>query len=81
MTTSAPRLVEAFYERIWNEGDLDAARELLTAEFLFRGSLGTELRGIQALASYVRSVREPLADYRCDILECVSEGGLAFANT
>jgi predicted ester cyclase len=79
LTTSAPRLVEEFYQRIWNDGDLDAARELLTADFAFRGSLGIELRGIPAFASYVRAVREPLADYRCDILECVSEGNKAFA--
>jgi predicted ester cyclase len=74
-----PKLVEAFYERVWNNGDLGAADELLTNDFAFRGSLGAELRGIPAFISYVRSVRESLADYRCEILECVSEGDRAFA--
>ena len=72
-------LVEAFYERIWRNGDLGAATELLTSNFAFRGSLGAELRGVQAFTGYVRSVREPLEDYRCDILECVSEENRAFA--
>lgn len=79
MTTRAPKLVEAFYERIWNNGDLEAASELLTSDFTFRGSLGAEFCGVPAFAGYVRSVREPLEGYRCDILECVSEGNRAFA--
>ena len=76
---SAPRLVEAFYERIWNAGDSGAIAELLTEDFLFRGSLGSEMRGREAFRAYVTSVREALANYRCEILECVAEGQSAFA--
>lgn len=76
---STPNLVEAFYQRIWNAGDLGAASDLLTGDFSFRGSLGAELWGRDAFSGYVRSVREALAEYRCDILECVSEGDQAFA--
>ncbi len=76
---STPNLVEAFYQRIWNTGDLAAASYLLTADFSFRGSLGAELRGQASFTEYVRSVRTALADYRCEILECVAEGDQAFA--
>lgn len=76
---STPNLVEAFYQRIWNVGDLQAASELLTTDFSFRGSLGTELRGQDAFKSYVRSIRSALAEYRCEILECVTERDRAFA--
>ena len=76
---STPRLVEAFYSRIWNEGDLAASLELLSKEFLFRGSLGAESRGADAFGEYVKSVRSALADYRCEILDCVMEGSKAFA--
>jgi len=76
---STPNLVTAFYQRIWNDGDLGAARQLLTSEFTFRGSLGVDLRGHKAFEEYVRSIRSALADYRCDVLECVSEGDRAFA--
>jgi predicted ester cyclase len=76
---STPRLVEEFYTRIWNGGDLDGVTEILDAEFTFRGSLGTELTGHDAFKSYVRSVRESLSDYHCEILACVSEGDRAFA--
>jgi len=77
MTT--PNLVTAFYERIWNSGDLGAVSELLIEDFSFRGSLGAELRGREAFKNYVSSVRGALANYRCEILTCVSEGEQAFA--
>jgi steroid delta-isomerase-like uncharacterized protein len=76
---STPKLVEQFYLRIWNAGDLDAVSELLVEDFSFRGSLGDELRGRDAFKAYVRSVRGALTDYRCEILTCVAEGDQAFA--
>ena len=76
---STPRLVEDFYEGIWNDGNLDAAAELLTPEFSLRGSLGNEMRGREAFQNYVRTVRAALADYQCEILSCVAEGNQAFA--
>ena len=75
----APKLVEAFYERIWNAGDLDAVSDLLIKDFSFRGSLGTELRGREVFKDYVRSVGSALANYRCEVLECVAEEKRAFA--
>jgi hypothetical protein len=42
---STPRLVEDFYSRIWNQGDLASTSELLSKQFCFRGSLGVELHG------------------------------------
>ena len=77
MTT--PAQVESFYGRIWNRGDLEAASDLLTDAFTFRGSLGAELQGRSEFLTYVRSVRSALADYHCEILACVAEGDRAFA--
>jgi steroid delta-isomerase-like uncharacterized protein len=71
--------VAAFYERIWNAGDLGAASDLLTPDFSFRGSLGSEMQGRDAFLDYVRSIRGALADYRCDLSDCVAEGDQAFA--
>jgi predicted ester cyclase len=76
-TSSA--FVREFYERIWNAGDLQAADELLAGEFAFRGSLGPEMRGRRAFCEYVSSVRSALDSYRCDILDCVTEGHKCFA--
>ena len=76
---SIPALVEEFYERIWNRGDLAGASDLLANDFWFRGSLGTEMLGHDAFKDDVRSVRGALTDYRCEILACVAEGNQAFA--
>lgn len=53
--------------------------DLLAEDFSFRGSLGSELRGREAFKDYVRSVRNALANYQCEILECVTEDKQAFA--
>jgi steroid delta-isomerase-like uncharacterized protein len=71
-------LVQQFYDRIWNAGDENVAA-LLTPEFSFRGSLGTTTRGHAEFLDYVRSVRCALANYHCEILDCVTEFPLAFA--
>ncbi len=76
---SVPRLVERFYESIWNAGDLEAIAGLLAEDFSFRGSLGVERRGREAFKDYVCAIRNALGDYRCAILECVTEGSQAFA--
>jgi predicted ester cyclase len=76
---STPKLVEEFYTRIWNRGELDDLSDLLASEFTFRGSLGVELSGHDPFKDYVRSVRGSLSDYHCEILTCVSEGDRAFA--
>lgn len=77
MTT--PALVSDFYDKIWNAGERSALGELLAEDFIFRGSLGDEMQGRDRFWGYVCGVRSALQDYRCDILECVSEGSRAFA--
>lgn len=79
LTVSTPPLVASCYQRLWNAGDEGAVPELLSAEFSFRGARGAELKGHAAFGEYVCRVRTALAHYRCEILECVSEGQQAFA--
>lgn len=72
-------LVEQFYDRIWNRGDMTAAHELLTGNATFRGSLGTVTQGVTGFLQYVEGVRGALDDYRCVILSAVTEGDACFA--
>ena len=71
-------LVQEFYDRIWNAGDENVAA-LLAPDFSFRGSLGTTTFGHAEFLSYVRSVRRDLANYHCQVLDCVTEFPMAFA--
>lgn len=76
---STPPLVTDFYERVWEARDTDAAARILAEDFAFRGSLGPELRGRAAFADYVSAVHGALADYHCEILDCVTEKDQAVA--
>jgi len=72
--TAANRtLVQRFYGEIWDRWDKDVAYEILTEDFLFRGSLGADRRGIDGFLDYVDRVRTALGDYRSDIGEMVEE--------
>jgi predicted ester cyclase len=79
MLKSSLDLVREFYERVWNAGDLNAAEQLLASDFAFRGSLGPEMRGRAPFCEYVKAVRSALDSYRCDILDCVTEGDKCFS--
>jgi steroid delta-isomerase-like uncharacterized protein len=76
---STPVLVKAFYERIWNAGDLRAVSQLLAEGFTFRGSLGVETHGRNGFQDYVCSIRGALSSYHCEVVECVAERNRAFA--
>lgn len=61
------RLIERFYYEVWNKGDEAVAREILDADFRFRGSLGPEHIGPDGFIDYLLSIRAALADYKCFI--------------
>jgi len=46
-------LLRTFYQRIWNDGNLDAEAELLTPDFSFRGSLGLPNAGTGKLVQWL----------------------------
>ncbi len=69
----AENLVQRFYHELWNQADEAVAREILCPDFRFRGSLGPEKIGVDGFLSYMREVHAALADYRCDILDLVSQ--------
>lgn len=66
-------LIERFYHEVWNRADEAVAREILAANFRFRGSLGPERRGVDGFIAYMRQIHEALAGYTCTILEIVEE--------
>jgi steroid delta-isomerase-like uncharacterized protein len=66
------RLVERFYDELWNRADERVAAEILDPDFRFRGSLGAERAGRDAFLDYARAVHAALADYRCIIDDLVA---------
>ncbi len=48
------RLVETFYFDVWNRGDEEAARRILSSDLEFRGSTGPTKRGVDQFLGYDR---------------------------
>jgi len=72
MAATPKQLVERFYHEVWNRADEDVAREILAADFRFRGSLGPEKRGPAGFIEYMRSVHAALGEYVCIIEDLVA---------
>ena len=79
MAVTAAALVERFYDVVWNKADEKAAREILDPDFIFRASLGPELRGPEGFIVYLRSVHAALGNFICTVEELIAAGDRAAA--
>ena len=79
MDVSVKKLIECFYNQLWNNQNEDLASEILSVDFCFRGSLGFEKHGQQGFVEYMRSIHAALADYHCAIEELIIESNHAAA--
>lgn len=73
------RLIERFYSDMWNEFDVSVLSEIAAETILFRGSLGDETVGRDALESYVRTVQSAFPDFSNEVVELVADGSRGFA--
>jgi steroid delta-isomerase-like uncharacterized protein len=78
MELASHRLVERFYDEVWNKADERVAREILHARFRFRASLGPERQGPEGFIGYMRQVHAALGDYEC-IIEDLIESDIRVA--
>ena len=65
-------LVESFYKDVWNTRNLRVARDIISIDFKFRGSLGPEKEGIDGFLEYVEDVHTALGDYTCTIKDLIT---------
>jgi len=79
VTVTATALVERFYDVVWNKADERAAREILDPNFVFRASLGPELRGPDGFIAYLRSVHAALQNFTCTIEDLIATDDRAAA--
>ena len=73
------RLVESFYDQLWNRVDLAIASEILHPDVSFRGSVGLAAVGRSEVCDYVTMVTTALSDYRCDVEALIDQGQSAAA--
>jgi steroid delta-isomerase-like uncharacterized protein len=73
------KLLQRYYEKMWNAWNFDLADELLTDDFRFRGSFGVEIRGVDAFKEYMRLVQSAFPDFHNRIEHTVSTPGQVVA--
>jgi steroid delta-isomerase-like uncharacterized protein len=57
-------LLSRYYHEMWNQWNFQLAEELLAPDFVFRGSLGREVRGREAFKDYMQLVRSAFSDFQ-----------------
>jgi hypothetical protein len=74
-------LLQEWYRRVWNEGDLDAIEELFAADGLAHGIDGPPLRGPAAFREFCVAFRASFAALSVRLVHEVTERGLTAAWT
>ena len=77
--SAVEHLVRRFYEDLWNRWDDEAVDDLLSEDFAFRGSLGTETTGRDEWRSYRDAIREGSPDFHNEVVTLVAQADEAAA--
>jgi steroid delta-isomerase-like uncharacterized protein len=67
-------LVRRYYSEVWNEWSTATLEELISADIVFRGSIGTAVNGIAEFQRYVYRIRAAFPDFHNHIEELIAEG-------
>lgn len=66
-------LVCRYYSELWNAWSAGALDELISPDIVFRGSIGTAVRGIEEFRQYVSRIRAAFPDFHNHIEEIIGE--------
>ncbi|MQA27897.1 MAG: hypothetical protein GEU94_21125 [Micromonosporaceae bacterium] len=72
-------LVRQFYQRAWNLWDDGVVDDVMAPDFVFRGSLGDEVRGRSGWRAYRDQIRAAVPDFHNEIVDLVTSPGRAAA--
>jgi steroid delta-isomerase-like uncharacterized protein len=68
------RLIERYYNELWNQWNFGLAEELLSPQVKFHGSVGIRVEGIPGFHDYMRLIRAAFPDFHNTIEELIAEG-------
>jgi steroid delta-isomerase-like uncharacterized protein len=77
MGTTSDTIVHEWFERVWNQGEVAAIDELLSADAVVHGLVdasGAEMRGPDGFKPLHMAFRSAFPDMRIDVEDCVVEG-------
>ncbi len=73
------RLIEIWYNEMWNNWNKDVMSQILDEKITFRGSLGNEKLGFEGLSEYIDFIRNSFPDFHNEIEFVITEGTKFFA--
>lgn len=79
MPTGIAALIHLFYAVLWNQWDDSLVDEVLTDDFAFRGSLGTETSGRDGWRAYRDTIRAGSPDFHNELVDLIAYGDRAAA--
>lgn len=74
-------VVRLFFDELWNPWNFAKADELLAPDIVFKGTLGSELRGRDAFRTYMRKVQSAFPDFHNAIVQITAEDDRVVART
>jgi len=77
--TDGRQIIGRYYSELWNQWSAAALEELISPDIIFRGSIGTVVRGIDEFRAYVNRIRSAFPDFHNRIEELVAEGASVVA--
>jgi predicted ester cyclase len=72
-------LVRRFWRQVFDQRNLPAARQLVTADFRWRGSLGSESDGIEEFLGYAEAAQAAMPDLTVTLQEVAVAGSQVWA--
>jgi steroid delta-isomerase-like uncharacterized protein len=66
--------VKAFFEQVWNAGDVGQAQRFLAPNFVSHNGFGVDISGPEEYARSVTAFRAAFADFHTTIEDVISEG-------
>ena len=73
------RLIEQYYNELWNRWDFDLVEKLISPSIKFHGSVGLSVEGQDGFRNYMLMIRSAFPDFHNTVEELVIEGERAAA--
>ena len=76
---TSEQLIRRIFDEVVNAGNIDAADELFTEDFVDHGPMG-EMRGVPAFKEMIAMWRAAVPDVHCEVEDFFSDGEMAAWN-
>jgi steroid delta-isomerase-like uncharacterized protein len=67
------RLIERYYNQMWNRWDFDLVDQLISPMVKFHGSVGVSVEGLDGFRNYMHFIRSAFPDFHNTLEEMVAE--------